>query len=175
MLFILLLPIILATTASYQYISQRNVQLIPFENYPMIGQYVPYYLFYGSLVFVVLLIICIFIIIFFPNKRQTLQFKKGNGVLKIEKKAIDNFVLTSIKKENYVHDPKVKTKIKRHKIIIMIKGHLLNYPDIEQQNAAFTSQLQQDLEQLLGITEDKKIYVHLTNYVPKVKTSSRVE
>lgn len=160
---------------AYQYISHGNYQLMPFENYAYIGPYMPYYLFYGSLVFIVLLIVCLFIVIFFPKKRQTIDFKKGSGTLKIEKKAIDNFVLASIKKENYVHDPKVKTKIKRHKIIVLIKGYLLNYPDIEKQNAIFTSQLQQDLEQLLGITEDKKIYVHLTNYTPKVKTSSRVE
>ncbi len=122
------------------------------------------YLFWGGLVLAVILVALLFVIIAWPKTFQLYHTRHNNGQLRITKKAIDNFTLSSLRHEPFISDPKVTTKLSQKRLKIKIHGTLRSSPNATLQSKQFAEKLEQDLKQLLGIDHDRKIDIHLTDF-----------
>ncbi|MCH5461630.1 alkaline shock response membrane anchor protein AmaP [Lactobacillus sp. LC28-10] len=122
------------------------------------------YLFWGGLVLTVILIGLLFAIMAWPKSFLLYRTRHNNGQLRVTRKAIDNFTLSSLRQEPFISDPKVTTKLSRKRLKIKIHGTLRSSPNAALQSKQFTEKLERDLKQLLGIDHDRKIDIHLTNF-----------
>lgn len=122
------------------------------------------YLFWGGLVLTVVLIVGLFVITLWPKTFQLYRTSHNNGQLRVTKKAIDNFTLSSLQHEPFISDPKVTTKLSKNRIKVKINGALRPSSNAKLQGTLYAKRLEEDLKQLLGIEHDRKIDIHLTDF-----------
>ncbi|WP_203651062.1 alkaline shock response membrane anchor protein AmaP [Secundilactobacillus yichangensis] len=122
------------------------------------------YLFWGGLVLGVVLIVLFLVITAWPKSFQLYRTRHNNGQLRITKKAIDNFTLSSLQHEPFISEPKVTTKLSRRRLKVKIHGKLRSSPNATLQSKQFAERLEQDLKTLLGIDHHRKIDIRLTDF-----------
>lgn len=81
-----------AVLVHYQFVYPLNVYFIKPEDYPIIGSYLPFYLYWGSLVGMVMIALAIIGIIFKLTEVTSIKLSEGKGKLEIKKSAIAGIV-----------------------------------------------------------------------------------
>lgn len=110
---VLLLPLLFTNIVQNQYLANLSFKLIKMENYPFIGSYLPFYLFWGSILVMILLIILFCFILLYPRNRTEIRHSKSNGNLSIKKIAVEQFVLAALFQETWLKKPKVSITMKK--------------------------------------------------------------
>ncbi len=149
-------------------IENQAVAYLPFRmismyDYPLIGGFVSYFLFWGSVVCAIIVLVLLLAIIFYPSTKQSLTLDSGDGTLKIEKKAIEQFVLQIVKREPFISDPSVKAKLFKKTVKVKISGEMRKAAVLDQ-HKKLVEEVQAELKSLLGTTDKIKIKVVLDNY-----------
>lgn len=166
---LLLFPILFSTLIATQEVGKFPFELLQLTEYPWIGSYVKPYLFWGSFIFLVLLLIFLIVVLIWPMKKSLLLYEKGNGLLCVNKNAIQGFVATALDKESFIAQPKITVTMTKHKVNIRILGKLQRTDNVKQQSAQFIDTLELELRKLLGIHEEKNIAITLTEFKRKDK------
>ncbi|KRK37808.1 hypothetical protein FC62_GL001143 [Amylolactobacillus amylotrophicus DSM 20534] len=148
--------------------NQRAVSL-PFSlvlpvRYPLFSAPIVNYLFWGSLVALIILLILALIIIFWPIDAQTRLVKKDAGQLTIDKKAIDGFVNSILEQEHWIVDHSVKTRLTRNKIKVSVNGTLRPIFNAREKSSRLINRIETELHSLLGIEDKKKIQIELKDF-----------
>ncbi|GEQ48776.1 alkaline shock response membrane anchor protein AmaP [Tetragenococcus koreensis] len=137
------------------------IYFISMDDYPLVGQYIQPVLFWLSLVFIVLAVLLLIMTIFYPKKSNTLTIKHENGTLKVQKKAVENFVLKIVSKEPFIENPRVKVKMYKQKIRIKIAGNLRKSMSIPDKQNALVDEVKNEVSALMGTTDNIKTEVRL--------------
>ncbi len=161
---LLIIPLLFSVIVDNQEVGQFSFVLLPFTQYPLIGEYAASYLFWGSSLIFVLVIVLILIVLFYPHNRTSILFKKGKSELRINQKAITHFVQASLAQEQFIDEPKVKTKMTKHKLKIYIEGTLKETTNVSEKYQLAAKDIENKLQNLLGITEEKQVKVNLKNF-----------
>ncbi|GAA3014554.1 alkaline shock response membrane anchor protein AmaP [Tetragenococcus koreensis] len=155
---------------------QLPIRFISMYNYPWIGMYVQELLFGLSILFLVLTVLFFVITIFYPKKKNILVLAQQQGTLKIQKKAVENFVLQIVDKEPFIENPSIKVKMYNKKVRIKIAGYMRKAPAILEKQNELVEEIQSQVASLLGTTENIKTDVSLENYrKPEEKNQERVK
>lgn len=142
----------------------------------MILQGLQQFLFWLSVGLLILALIGFFVIIFFPKAENTLVMEKAEGQLKIQKKALENYVLAAVQEEPFIDDPKVDATIKKHKIAIKISGQMRKVFQVPEKQQVLSQKIKGDLQRLLGPENQITTDVVYKNYANKTRRESpRVE
>lgn len=176
-LILLLLAVLLFSVAiTHQFAADLPFRLIPFIDYPVVGNFMPMYLFWGSLVFLALCLIGILVVLFYPKRKTSIGFDKSEGQLTLDKKAIEGFASSCLDNSDFIAPPKVKVQMTNKKITVDISGSLKRTSGLVGKTAEFSESLTHKLENLLGVDRKVKVYVTFKDYQPDQKrTLARVE
>ncbi|KRL05167.1 alkaline shock response membrane anchor protein AmaP [Liquorilactobacillus oeni] len=146
------------------------------ESYPLIGHYLPGFLFWVSVALGGLVILGILTVIFWPNLHDQLFLKKDSGVLKINKKALESFITQSALRSNFIHQPRVRIKLQRRRIRVTIDGSFSPVVVLPEESRQFQIKLAEQLGALLNAPkEGLEITVRLNNLYKERENLSRVE
>lgn len=172
---LLLLPLFLANIVFNQQVGNFTFKLIPIKDYPLIGSYIPYYLFWGSILVSILLIVFFLFISFYPSNRTEIRVSKSKGSLSVKKNAIEQFVFAALFQESWLIKPKVSVTMKKKKIKIFISGNCsISNTNISDKTAELSLRIKQELQTFLGIEDDKQIAVEIKNISSDKINSQRV-
>ncbi|GMA09157.1 alkaline shock response membrane anchor protein AmaP [Tetragenococcus halophilus] len=154
---------------------QLPIRFISMYDYPWIGMYMQQTLFWLSILLSVLAILLLIITIFYPKKKNKLILEQEQGSLKIQRKAVENFVLQIVNKEPFVENPSIKVKMYKKKIRIKVAGYMRKAMAIPEKQNELVDEIQTEVSSLLGTTENIKTDVYLENYrKPEEKKEARV-
>ncbi|MFD1410299.1 alkaline shock response membrane anchor protein AmaP [Lapidilactobacillus gannanensis] len=112
----------------------------------------------------VLLITSLLIVLFYPKLQQQFILKSSGGQLVLEKKAIEGFIRSKLSSNDFVGQPKIKVRATKHKIRVLIKAQLKRTSSLINQTDTFRWEIQQELQQLLGIKEKVVVDVNFIDY-----------
>jgi uncharacterized membrane protein len=172
---ILLLPLLFANIVQNQYLANLSFKFIKMENYPFIGSYLPFYLFWGSILIITLLIILFFFILLYPRNKTEIRHSKSNGSLSIKKTAVEQFVFAALFQEPWLKKPKVSITMKKNRIKIFISGSCSNNEsNLLDQTTELSLRIKQELSTFLGINDSKQITVEIKQVSNKKASNSRV-
>ncbi|EOT43056.1 MULTISPECIES: alkaline shock response membrane anchor protein AmaP [Enterococcus] len=152
-IFFLFFPL-MHTLITTQYVANLSFSLLPFTVYPLVGNVMGQFLFWTAAGLLILLVICIFVVIFFPKVSNQLEIETDNGTLTIQKKAIENYVLTAVKEEPFIADPNVKAVIKKKKIKIYVSGQMRKVFQTTQRQKVLSDKIKNDLNQIFGAKQE---------------------
>jgi uncharacterized membrane protein len=172
---VLLLPLLFTNIVQNQYLANLSFKLIKMENYPFIGSYLPFYLFWGSILVMILLIILFCFILLYPRNRTEIRHSKSNGNLSIKKIAVEQFVLAALFQETWLKKPKVSITMKKNRIKIFISGSCSNNEtNLLDKTTELSLRIKQELSTFLGINDSKQITVEIKQVSNKKASNPRV-
>lgn len=143
---------------------QLPVRFISMYDYPGIEPYVQPILFWLSAVFIVIAVLLLIVTIFYPKKSSTLTVEHKNGTLKVQRRAIENFVLKIVQKEPFIENPMVKAKMSKKKIRIKIAGNMRKTMSVPEKQEELVNEVKNEVSNLMGTTENIETEVRLQDY-----------
>ena len=109
----------------YQFVYSLNIRFIKPEEYPLIGNYMPFYFYWGSVIGMAILALVILWIILRPTEVTSIKLSEDKGKLEIKKSAIVGLIQSQVSQTNLLNDSKVKVKMYKRKIKVRIKIRLV--------------------------------------------------
>ena len=91
----------------------------------------------------------------------------------MDKRAIEGYVRSSIKEENFMDNPKVKVTATKNKIDVDVRGRLKKTSDLVGRTDRWTKNVESDLRNLIGTSEKISIKVKFKDLEPKPTTNTR--
>lgn len=122
------------------------------------------YIFWVALAFVVILLILILFLIFYPKTISSYSLKRGNGELTLNKSAIEGLVRSMIHEDEFIESPRISVRATRNKIKVNIKGKLKRTSSLIGKTGTLMSEIEQKVKQVLGTDEPVKVSVNYTGY-----------
>lgn len=147
----------------YQFVYPLNVYLIKPEDYPIIGSYLPFYLYWGSLIGMVVIALAIIGIIFKPTEVTSIKLSEGKGKLEIKKSAIAGIVQAQLAQSNLLKDSKIKVKMYKRKIKVRIVGSINDNTEVVSQTNQFVESIDVYIKEFIGLNTKIKTEVIFKN------------
>lgn len=166
---------IYSITVQYQLVSHLPVILYYLSDINGLSFPVSIYLFWSSIVLIIGLITFLLIVLFYPNKQNELVIKKEKGTLIIKKKSIENFILSSLGRENFIDSPRIKVKMTRSKMKVSIVGDIKKTSDLSDKTIIYAQKIKEELQTLIGVTQEIMIEVTFDNYTKNKPSKPRVQ
>ncbi len=166
------LPIYLLWNTSSFWQKYLNIKL------PTIGTLNPileWYLIAISTVFLLILIIFLLFVLFWPVQRYFILIHKRDGQVKVTSKAINGYITNSLADIPFINKAKVESKLTNRKIKIKISGNLGNGENVNTVLENYLEELKNNLGQMLGIEQKPKIKIKFVNYQNPDKPETRVQ
>lgn len=132
------------------------------------------YLYWSSLILAILMVVIMIGIILWPFNNSTYLLKQSTGELSVNRRAIESFVLSSLKQEPVVNQPKVKAIMHRRKIKVIVRGSLNKNSNALSQANMFIREIETDLKTCLGIVGQKQIQVKIQGFDENIRHRRRV-
>lgn len=80
----------------YQFVYSLNIRFIKPEEYPLIGNYMPFYFYWGSVIGMAILALVILWIILRPTEVTSIKLSEDKGKLEIKKSAIVGLIQSQV-------------------------------------------------------------------------------
>lgn len=161
-----------------QLVASLPIKLMPMTDYLWIGPFIPYFLFWVSGALGLATLILLILVLFYPVEKHTLTLQQSDGgKLKIQKKAIEQFVMQIVQKEPFIDAPTVKVTIRKKTIKVKISGKMRKLLDVPEHQRRLLTDVKQELTNLLGASDKIVTEIVLNDYAPKKKhvNSNRVK
>lgn len=172
MIFLLPLPIYLLWETSNFWQKYLNINL---PNLGRLNPVLEWYLIIVSAVALLILIISLLVVLFWPVQRYFNLIHKRDGQVKVTSKAINGYVTNSLADLPFINKAKVESRLTRRKISIKISGNLGYGENATNVLENYLEELKKDLKQLLGIKQKPKILIKFVNYQNADKPETRVQ
>ncbi len=153
-------------------------KLIPhWHHYDQSNQLISTFLFWGSLTFILILLIASLIIFLWP-KRYTeidlLDIEKGKLLLK--KSALEGFVKSVVSANGAMTDPSVYVSIYKKRFKVKVEGQMRSRTSVVQQLSQLEKEIREGLENFFGLTRPLQFSVAVNEVLDsKKRIVSRVE
>ncbi|MEY8699335.1 alkaline shock response membrane anchor protein AmaP [Enterococcus faecalis] len=152
-----------AVFVHYQFVYSLPIQFIKFEEYPFIGNYIPLYLYWGSIIGMVFILLVILGIVLSPAEITSVKLNDDNGILEIKKSAIVGIVQSQLAQSNLLKDSKVNVKMYKKKIKVRITGNTSANLDIVNQTNQLVKNIELYLQTFIGLYTSIKAEVVFKN------------
>ncbi|MFD1464525.1 alkaline shock response membrane anchor protein AmaP [Lapidilactobacillus mulanensis] len=129
------------------------------------------YLFWIASAFAILILIGIVFVVFYPRLRHQFNLDSKGGHLVLEQKAIEGFVRSKLATKDFISKPKIKVHATKRKIRVTIDGQLKRTSSLIDRTEAFRSEIQQELQRLLGTKEQVIVNVDFNDYQTNKQTT----
>lgn len=134
-----------------------------------------WYLVIVSATVLLILIICLLVVLFWPVQRYFILINKRDGQVKVTSKAINGYVMNSLEDLPFINKVKVDSKLTNRKLNIKINGNLGHGENVNDILETYLEELKENLSRLLGIKQKPKIKIKFVNYQTPDKSETRVQ
>ena len=178
---LVLLSIFLSVVAIYYFIASNPLDLSALQQFVLTNNYAQIYLFWVAAALAILTVIGIFIILFYPKRVTKFVLQEERGKLALDKRAIEGYVRTSIKQEDFMDNPKVNVAATKNKIKVNVRCQLKKTSGLVGQTDRWAKNVETKIKQLVGADEKVSIKVKLQALEPTptettvTRTEPRVE
>lgn len=149
-IFLVVEPFLFTVFTHYQFVNSLKRELLYPEDYPIVGNYLPNYFYWGSL--------CL-IILFLPKEKSSIILDENKGKLELIKNAIRGLVKAQLNQTELVKDAKVKVKMKTRRIDIKIIGNAPNSYSMMEKSNQLVKDLEHYMINFLGLNVPLKINI----------------
>lgn len=150
---LVLLSIFLSVVAIYYFIASNPLDLSALQQFVLTNNYAQIYLFWVAAALAILTVIGIFIILFYPKRVTKFVLQEERGKLALDKRAIEGYVRTSIKQEDFMDNPKVNVAATKNKIKVNVRGQLKKTSGLVGQTDRWAKNVETKIKQLVGADE----------------------
>jgi len=175
---ILILTILIPILLDYHKVSGLELHLINWKRISFLGYYLSRYIFWGTLVLSILILLSMLVIIFYPKQHLEIELENAGGELKLKSSAIEGFVRSVVNENNFIKNPKVRVNSRKNKCLVYVEGEILPSDNIIQRTQSIKDEIGNGLTQFFGLNHGVKLDVSVKDYKPKKptkKTVSRVK
>lgn len=159
-----------------QFVAARLPALLPLTDYPLVGSYMPQLLFWVSVGFLILAVVGIIVILLFPSQSSAFHIEKDSGNMTIQKRALESYVLETVKEEPFIRDPSVSIKVKKETIDVLITGKMRKVFLLTDKQDQLASAIKHNLAMLVGPNMKIETNVRFKDYQKREPAgTSRVE
>lgn len=163
---LVLLSIFLSVITIYYFIASHSLTFDSVQQFVLTNNYAQRYLFWVSVIFAALTVIALLVILFYPKKVTKFILQEKRGQLSLDKRAIEGFVRTSIKQEDFMDNPKVHVTATKKKLNVQVRGQLKKTSDLIGQTNHWAQKVETTIHNLLGPEEKVTIQVTLQTFEP---------
>lgn len=178
-LFILVLLLVsFAVTLYYQKVIDLPVVFLSLEKYPLVGPYMPIFLFYSGFTLLVLSIISLIVVILSPVNQKYLLLKKEHSTIKIEQRALESMLLSEVQKIPFIKKATVHVKIfKKHKrMVSVIKGQITPDEEVATELNELIQSIEQTFEKMFALPKDSvRLKLRLTPHKDELKKANQTK
>lgn len=156
----------------YQDVANLPIIFLSLEEYPLIGPFMPIFLFYSGCTFFLIAVFGLLIVLFFPVNQKYLLLKKEHSKITIEQKAFESIILTEVQKLTFITKATVNVKVfKRHKRLIgVIKGQISSDDEAAASLDVLINSIECTFEQMFSLPKESvRLKVRLKPYKGEVK------
>lgn len=118
-------------------------------------------MFWSALSLAIIFALACLITLFRPTLLKGYTWHDQRNELTIDKKAIEGFIRSSIQSEQVLVDPKIKIALKRRKVVIKVRGKVVDPLALVPSEQEWAQKLSDNLQALLGIEQPKKIIMKI--------------
>lgn len=152
-----------AVFVHYQFMYSLPIYFIKFEEYPFIGNYIQLYLYWGSVIGMVFILLFILGIVLSPAEVTSVKLNDDKGISEIKKSAIVGIVQSQLDQSNLLRDSKVNVKMYKKKIKVRITGNTSDNLDIINQTNQLVKNIELYLKTFIGLDTSIKAEVVFKN------------
>ena len=171
---ILILTILIPILLDYHKVSGLGLHLVNWKRISFLEFYFSRYLFWGSLVLSVLILLLMLVILFYPKRDLEIQLEEKGGKLKLKNSAIEGFVRGLVNENNFIKDPKVHVNSRKNKCLVYVEGEVLPSDNIIKRTQSIKDEIGNGLTQFFGMNHGVKLDVSVKDYKPKTPTKKPV-
>ena len=175
---ILILTILIPILLDYHKVSGLGLHIVNWKRISFLEFYLSRYLFWGTLVLSVLILLLMLVILFYPKRDLEIQLEEKGGKLKLKNSAIEGFVRSVVNENNFIKNPKVRVNSRKNKCLVYVEGEILPSENIIERSQLIQQEIADGLTQFFGMNHGVKLDVSVKDYKPKTptkKTVSRVK
>lgn len=159
---LILLSIFLPIIAIYYFVASKSLDLTSLQRLVLTNEYIQSYLFWAAVVLAILTVVIMLIILLYPKRVSTFILKEQRGALALDKRAIEGYVRTSLKQENFMDTPKVNVIATKNKLKVNVRGQLKKTSALIDRTDDWAKGMEKQIHQLLGSKE--KFSINLKFY-----------
>lgn len=163
---LVLLSVFLSVAAIYYFIASNPLDFSSLQQFVLTNQYAQIYLFWVAAALAIVTVIGIFVILFYPKRVTKFNLKEDRGQLALDKRAIEGYVRTSIKQEDFMDSPKVNVSATKNKIRVHVRGQLKKTSGLVGKTDLWAQNVETMLRGLLGPEEKVSIKVKIQALEP---------
>jgi len=141
-----------------------SAMLKRFRFFTVTNNLVQQYVFWVALAFVVILLLVILFLIFYPKTISSFSQKRENGSLTLNKSAIEGLVRSMIHEDEFIDSPRISVRATRNKIKVNVKGKLKRTSSLIGKTGTLMSEIEQKVKHVLGTDEPVKVAIKYTGY-----------
>lgn len=176
---LILLSIFLPIIAIYYFVTSKSFDLTSMQHFVLTNRFVQNYLFWAAVVLAILTVIILLIILLYPKRVSKFILRDQRGTLALDKRAIEGYVRTSLKQENFMDTPKVSVVATKNKIKVNVRGQLKKTSALIDRTDTWANAMKTQIRHLLGPKEKFTINVKFHSFdsdsVNKPVAESRVD
>jgi len=171
---ILILTILIPILLDYHKVSGLGLHLVNWKRISFLGYYLSRYLFWGTLVLSILILLFMLVIIFYPKQHLEIKLEDAGGELKLKNSAIEGFVRSVVNENNFIKNPKVRVNSRKNKCLVYVEGEVLPSDNIIKRTQSIKDEIGNGLTQFFGMNHGVKLDVSVKDYKPKTPTKKPV-
>jgi len=171
---ILILTILIPILLDYHKVSGLGLHLVNWKRISFLGYYLSRYLFWGTLVLSILILLFMLVIIFYPKQHLEIKLEDAGGELKLKNSAIEGFVRSVVNENNFIKNPKVRVNSRKNKCLVYVEGEILPSDNIIKRTQSIKDEIGNGLTQFFGMNHGVKLDVSVKDYKPKTPTKKPV-
>ena len=171
---ILILTILIPILLDYHKVSGLGLHLVNWKRISFLGYYLSRYLFWGTLVLSILILLFMLVIIFYPKQHLEIKLEDAGGELKLKNSAIEGFVRSVVNENNFIKNPKVRVNSRKNKCLVYVEGEILPSDNIIKRTQSIKDEIGNGLTQFFGMNHGVKLDISVKDYKPKTPTKKPV-
>ena len=174
---IFILAIFLPILIDYHQVSDLDIHLFSWRE--LYAEFlIARYVFWGTLVLSVLVLISMLVILFYPKQYLEIQLETQEDTLKLKNSAIEGFVRCLVIDHQLIKEPTVHVNSRKNKCFVYVEGKILPSDNISNRCLVIQNEITHGLKQFFGIEREVKLEVKVKEFEPPKttkKTVSRVK
>ncbi len=179
LLFILLLltlTILWPNVVNYQSVSNFP-KLKALESYPWIADYIPHYVFWGTIVLAAILVIAFLVTLFIPTQKDGVELEDNQGKLVVKAAAVEGLVQSILSSQRAIQSSSTKVRMYKDKVKVDITGSLRRTSNLYGQSNQIAQRVQKEVNDFLGQGYPAEVQVEFNDVSEQTEnhqTESRV-
>ena len=163
---ILILTIFLPILIDYHQVSDLGIHLFSWRE--LYAEFlIARYVFWGTLVLSVLVLISMLVILFYPKQYLEIQLETQEDTLKLKNSAIEGFVRCLLDEHKIVKNPKIQVHTRKKKCFVYVEGTAVLSDNIANKFEVVQNEITQGLKEFFGIDREVKLEVSVKEYDPQ--------